>query len=206
MKVQEIMSHPVITVPPGLPVKHVAAILVEKRISGVPVADENDRLLGIVTEADLLPLETEPDPRSQILPSAPGQEPLPVTAEEAMTHDVICLGEDADVAEAARMMLERNVKRIPIIASGRVVGIVSRRDILKVLARTDDEIQLELRDLLDDEIMMMGRFRAEVSGGVVVLRGPRDERERRLATRLAKSVPGVVEVRFAEEAASPRRA
>ncbi len=206
MKIREIMSHPVITVPPGLPIKHVAAILVEKRISGVPVVDDEDRLLGIVTEADLLPMETEPDPRSHILHSPPRQEPLPTTAEEAMSHDVISLNPDADVAEAARVMLERHVKRIPIIAGGQVVGIVSRRDILKVLARSDDQIQIELRDLLDDEIAMMTRFQAEVSGGEVVLRGPKDERDRRLATLLAKSVPGVVEVRFADEAPSPERA
>jgi CBS domain-containing protein len=197
MKVREIMSHPVITVPPGLPLKHVAAILVEKQISGAPVVDEKDRHLGIVTEADLVPLETEPDPRSHILPS-PARENLPATAQEAMTHDVIFLSEDADVADAARLMLSWHVKRIPILAGGRVVGIVSRRDIMKVLARTDDEIRLELRDVLDDEIAIMREFRAEVSGGVVTLSGPGDERQRRMAALLVKSVPGVVEVRFAD--------
>ncbi len=205
MRVREIMSHPVITVPPSLPVKHIAAILVEKRISGVPVVDENDCLLGIVTEADLVPLEAEPDPRSHILPlSAPGAS-LPATAEEAMTREIISLAEDADVAAAARLILERHVKRIPIVSDGKIVGIVSRRDILKVLARTDDEIQIELRDLLDDEIAVMRDFRAEVSGGVVTLRGPEDERERRLAVLMARSVPGVIEVRFADEALSPQR-
>jgi len=200
MRVKEIMSHPVITVPPDLPVKHVAAILVEKRISGVPVVDEQDGLLGIVTEADLVPLETEADPRSHILPSPAPRASLPATAEEAMTRDVISLNEDAEVAEAGRLMLEGHVKRIPILSAGRVLGIVSRHDVLKVLVRTDDQIQIELRDSLDAEIAMMDRFRAEVSGGVVTLRGPADERERRLVTLLARSVPGVVEVRFTEEA------
>jgi CBS domain-containing protein len=206
MKVGEIMSHPVITIPQDLPVKHIAAILVQKEISGVPVVDENDRLLGIVTEADLVTLETEPDPRSHILPLPARRTPLPATAEEAMTRDVITLSEDADVAEAARLMLERHVKRIPVLSEGKVVGIVSRREILKVLARTDIEIRLELRDLLDDDIAMMKGFRAEVSGGVVTLSGQGDERERRMAVLLVRSVPGVVEVRFADQAPSSRRA
>ncbi len=204
MKVREIMSRPVITVPPGLPVKHVAAILVEKRISAVPVVDGEDRLEGIVTEDDLVQLETEPDPRSHILPLPRPRGSLPATAEEAMTRDVIWLTEDADVAEAARLMLERHVKRIPVLSGSRVIGMVSRRDILKVLARTDGEIQLELADLLQDEVAMMGRFRADVWGGVVTLRGSRDDRERRLAVLLARSVPGVVDVRFAEEAPARR--
>ncbi len=122
-----------------------------------------------------------------------------------MTREIISLAEDADVAAAARLILERHVKRIPIVSDGKIVGIVSRRDILKVLARTDDEIQIELRDLLDDEIAVMRDFRAEVSGGVVTLRGPEDERERRLAVLMARSVPGVIEVRFADEALSPQR-
>jgi len=206
MKVWEIMSRPVITIPPDLPIKHVAAILLEKRISGVPVVDEEDRLLGIVTEADLIPLETEPDPRSHILPLPRRLRPLPASAEQVMTRDVICLNEEADVGEAARLMVDRHVKRIPVLSEGKVVGIVSRRDILKVLARTDDEIRIELGDVLDDEIAMLGRFRAEVSGGIVTLRGPIDERERRLAYLLARRVPGVVEVRFAGEVPARRGA
>jgi len=204
MKVGDIMSSPVITVPPSLPVKHVAAILVEKRISGVPVVDESERLVGIVTEADLVPLETEPDPRSHVLPLPPRERRLPSTAEEAMTREVISLSESADVAEAARLMLDRRIKRIPIISEGRFIGIVSRRDILKVLARTDDDIQIEVRELLDDEIEILGRFWAEVSGGVVTLTGPSNGRERRLAALIARSVPRVVEVRFADETAARR--
>jgi len=105
--------------------------------------------------------------------------------------------EDADVAEVARLMIEHRLKTIPIVRDGTVIGIVARRDVLRVLSRRDEEIHVELADLLSEEIEMIGRYRAEVAGGVVTLHGPRDRVGRRLAELLARSVPGVIEVRFA---------
>lgn len=202
MRVKEAMSHPAITVPPDLPVKQVAAILVEKRISAVPVVDAEGTLVGIVSEADLVPLETELDPRSHILPIPHHEGPMPHTAADVMTRDVVCISEEADVAEAARLMLQRHVKRLPAVAGGRVVGIISRRDVLKVLARSDAEIAMESRELLDDEMFMLKRFRADVEGGIVTLYGPKDPAARRLAELLTRSVPGVIQVRFADEEAA----
>lgn len=117
-----------------------------------------------------------------------------------MTRDVVALAEDADVSEAARLMVERHVKRIPIVARDRVVGIVSQRDVLRILARRDEEIRADVQRLLDEEAATLGRFRVRVSDGAARLRGPRDERARRLAELVARSVPGVVAVTFADEA------
>lgn len=188
------MSQPVITVAPGTPLKEVAAILVGHGISAAPVVTESGELVGIVSESDLLHLEA-PDPRRHIAPQPPGGAPLR-TAADAMTREVVALPEDADVAEVARAMLDRGVKRIPILSAGRITGIVSRRDILKVLARSDGEIRDELQELLDDEVEILGRFESRVSEGIVTLRGPRERAGRRLAELLARSVPGVVAVRF----------
>ncbi|MGH2655556.1 MAG: CBS domain-containing protein [Actinomycetota bacterium] len=195
MRVKDIMATPVVTVTPNQALKEVAALLVERGISAVPVVDQNDQLVGIVSERDLIPLETTPEPRSRILP-VKGRRHVPTTVAEVMTPDVVTLPESADAAEAARLMLDRGVKRIPIVKGPRVVGIVSRRDLLRVLARTDREIRAEIEELLDDEILMLGRFRAQVANGVVTLSGPADERSRRLAEVLARSVPGVLAVRF----------
>jgi CBS domain-containing protein len=100
------------------------------------------------------------------------------------------------VAEAARVMLERHIKRVPIVDEGRVVGIVSRRDLLRILARSDREISNELDALLSDEILMLGHLRTEVHDGVVDLYGGDDPATRRLGELLARSVPGVLEVRI----------
>jgi len=196
MRVKDLMTTPVVTLRPDTPIKEAAALLVRHGISGAPVVDDHEQLIGIVSESDLMALETSPDSRSRILPQRWRRIRVPRRVEQVMTREVVSLPEGADVSDAARLMLERRVKRIPVVEAGRVVGIVSRRDVLRLLARSDAEIRAEIGELLDDEILMLGRFEAEVEGGLVTLSGPPDPRARRLAELLARSVGGVVEVRF----------
>jgi CBS domain-containing protein len=118
---------------------------------------------------------------------------------EVMTTEVVALPEDADAAEAGRLMLARKVKSIPIVQGRRVVGIVARRDLLKVLARGDREIARDLEALFGEELGTPSPFRVTVHDGVVELSGPSDPTDRRLATLLARGVHGVAEIRFTEE-------
>jgi CBS domain-containing protein len=198
MRVRDVMSSPVVTVPPSMRLKEVANLLVEREISAVPVV-EDGALVGIVSEADLVPLELAPDPRAHLAPLPEPPPSVPQVVAEVMTTEVVALPEDADAAEAGRLMLQRRVKSIPIVQGPRVVGIVARRDLLKMLARGDREITGELEALFGEELGTPGPFRITVRDGVVELSGPADATERRLATLLARGVPGVVEIRFAEE-------
>jgi CBS domain-containing protein len=116
-----------------------------------------------------------------------------------MTRTVVALPEEADTAEAGRLMLERRIKSIPIVRGRRVVGIVARRDLLAVLARSDQDIARDLEGLLAAELGTPSPYRATVRAGSVVLRGPSDPASRRLAVLLAREVPGVVEVCFDQE-------
>jgi CBS domain-containing protein len=191
------MSSPVVTVPPGMRLKEVADLLVSRGISAVPVVD-GGALVGIVSEADLLPLELAPDPRAHLAPVPAPPAAIPRTAAEAMTREVVALPEEADVAEAARLMLERRIKSIPVVEGRRVVGIVARRDLLGVLARSDEDIARDLEGLLAAELGSPCPYRVTVRDGVVDLTGPPDPVGRRLATLLARGVPGVFEVRFEE--------
>lgn len=198
MRVRDVMSSPVVTVPPGMPLKEVARVLVTNGISAVPVVDDGD-LVGILSEADLVPLELAPDPRAHLarLPDV-SQTPSRV-ASEAMTRDVVALPEEADVADAGRLMLERRIKSIPVVRGRRVVGMVARRDLLEVLARSDGDIARDLEALLAAELGAPSPYRVTVRDGVVDLSGPPDPVDRRLATLLARGVPGVLEVRLDEE-------
>jgi CBS domain-containing protein len=198
VRVRDVMSTPVVTVPPGMPLKEVARLLVTRGISAVPVVDRGE-LVGILSEANLIPLELAPDPRAHLarLPDA-SQTPSRV-ASEAMTRDVVALPEDADVADAGRLMLEQRIKSIPVVRGRRVIGIVARRDLLEVLARSDEEIARDLEALLAAELGSPSPYRVTVRDGVVDLAGPPDPVDRRLATLLARSVPGVLEVRLDEE-------
>ena len=196
MRVREVMSSPVVTVPSGMPLKEVANVLVTRAISAVPVVDDG-ALVGILSEADLVPLELVPDLRAHLTP-LPEASPTAVRmASEAMTRDVIALPEEADVADAGRLMLERRIKSIPVVRGRRVVGIVARRDLLKVLARSDEDIARELERLLAAELGWP--YRVTVRDGVVDVTGPPDRIEGGLATRLARGVPGVLQVRLDEE-------
>jgi CBS domain-containing protein len=196
--VREVMSSPVVCVPPGMGVKEVADLLVRHAIGAVPVVEDGE-LVGIVSEADLVPLELAPDPRAHLIPPAEPPAHLPKLAAEVMTRTVVALPEEADTAEAGRLMLERRIKSIPIVRGRRVVGIVARRDLLAVLARSDQDIARDLEGLLAAELGMPSPYRATVRAGSVVLRGPSDPASRRLAVLLAREVPGVVEVCFDQE-------
>ena len=198
MRVRDVMSTPVVTVPPGMPLKEVARLLVTRGISAVPVVDRGE-LVGILSEANLIPLELAPDPRAHLarLPDA-SQTPSRV-ASEAMTRDVVALPEEADVADAGRLMLERRIKSIPVVRRRRVIGMVARRDLLEVLARTDEAITRDLETLLAAQLGAPSPYRVTVRDGVVDLTGPPDPVDRQLATLLARGVPGVLEVRLDEE-------
>jgi CBS domain-containing protein len=198
VRVREVMSSPVVCVPPDLPLKEVADLLVNHRISAVPVVDDGE-LVGIISEADLVPLELAPDPRAHLIPPAELPGHLPKVAGEAMTREVVALAEEADAAEAGRLLLERRIKSIPVLRGRRVVGIVARRDLLAVLARRDQDIAGELEALLASELGAPSPYRVTVEDGSVTLTGPTDPTSRRLAVLLTREVPGVVQVRFDEE-------
>jgi CBS domain-containing protein len=198
VRVRDVMSSPVITVPPDMRLKEVAELLVTHGISAVPVVDDGE-LVGIVSEADLVPLELAPDPRAHLAPPADPPVDLPRVAAEAMTRAVVALPEDADAAEAGRLMLERRIKSIPVVRGRQVVGIVARRDLLEVLARSDEDIARDLEGLLASELGAPRPYRVTVHDGIAQLTGPTDPTSRRLATLLARGVPGVVAVRLDEE-------
>jgi CBS domain-containing protein len=192
MRIKDVMSSPVMTVTPTTRIKQAAAMLVRHGFNAVPVVD-NGELVGIVSEADLLPLESSPDPRAHVLRWPPLVGSTPQLVGEVMTREVLALPPDADAADAARLMLDNGVKSIPVVLGGRVVGIVTRRDLLAVLARSDHAIRVEVERLLAEELG--GHPRVEVTDGVVTLSGFNTGRETDLAGLLARTVPGVVEVR-----------
>lgn len=172
--------------------KQVAEILRSRQISAVPVVDAQRRLLGIISEADLLRLETVVDQRHQAtpvhLPNA-----VPETAGEVMTRDVISLEADTDAGLAAQLMTERRLRHVPVIELGHLAGLLSRRDLIGMLARSDSDIESEVADLLEEEL---GRQRPRVkveSGHLYVDISPTSP-QYSLVEVLATSVPGVVAI------------
>ena len=193
----------VVTVRPGTPYKEIARLLTEHEISALPVVGEAQRVLGIVSEADLLPKES----RSRL--AAPTHPPLTpaqarvrhkaeaATALELMTAPAITITPEDDVSEAARRLESNRIKRMPVVDStGRLVGIVSRRDILRVFLRTDAELRDEVRTLLVDDLWIdPDGWIVEVEQGTVYLSGRMDRRSTvRIAETTARRIDGVVAV------------
>jgi CBS domain-containing protein len=204
MRVKDLMTPDVVAVRPDTSLKEVARTLAEHGISGVPVVSERDQLVGVVSEADILFKEHGSEPRSRLLDWLDGnsgdREKLAArTAAEAMTSPVLTIGAHTDVSEAAREMTERGVNRLPVIDwSGALVGIITRADLVRAFARTDDEIEKEIRsDIVKGTLWIdAGALDIDVQRGEVVLAGELERRtDAELLERLVSRVPGVVSVR-----------
>ena len=196
--VKDLMTTPVVAVEPATPFKEIVARLAEHRVSAVPVVDNDQRVLGVVSEADLLLKEEYPEPDKDLprwwtkrarLDRAKAAASV---ARDLMTVAVVSIAPEATAAEAARRMHTAGVKRLPVVdRRGRLVGIVSRGDLLKVFDRSDAAIRREIiEDVIVGEFMMApSRFFLHVTDGMVVLQG-RVER-RSLLPYLVRAVQGV---------------
>jgi CBS domain-containing protein len=193
MRTSDVMSSPVVTVPPDAQLKDVAAALVEHGINAVPVVDDGDRLVGIVSEADLLTLEATPG--TQHRPGSAARQGPPHTAREVMSHSVYTLTEDTDAAAAARLMLRHGLKSVPVVAGDRVVGMVARRDLLRLIARSDHDIRADLEHHLKETADALQRLVVDVTDGVVTIDAAVGPLARQLLEGLARTVPGVTEIR-----------
>jgi CBS domain-containing protein len=205
MKVKELMVDDPIAIGPETPLKDVAAILVEHGISGLPVISEQRKVLGVVSEADILIKEQGPEPRSRGLAGWLLTGDLPERGKlaarksgEAMTFPAITIGPDAHVAEAARVMTEHGIKRLPVVnAEGKLVGILTRSDLVRAFARPDEEIEREIReDVVRRTLWLDGQgLNVRVQRGDVMLSGELERRtDVELLPRFVARVPGVVSV------------
>jgi CBS domain-containing protein len=221
MRIEDVMTTDVVTVRPDTPLKVVAQQLVERGISGMPVVDDDDQVVGVISEADLLAKEERATPRRAGLrawlldePDARERQKREArVAGEAMTTPAITIAPFQSVAGAAAQMLERGVNRLPVVRNGRLVGIVSRADLVRAFARPDEQIVGEVREGVRYFLELAGDFsRVDVSleGGEVTLRGRvrRRSSAEELPAHVAK-VPGVVgvasELTWLEDDAKPQR-
>ncbi|MFM9373196.1 CBS domain-containing protein [Streptomyces sp. Da 82-17] len=199
--VHEVMTRDVVTAARSTPFKEIARIFADHDISAVPVVDDRGRVLGIVSEADLLRATAElPDLEGRsagvrLLAQERGV-PDEESAADLMTAPVHCAHPDWNLVETARTMRRKGVKRLPVTdETGRLVGIVSRSDLLRPFLRSDAAIREEIeRDVLARTLgLPSDTIRVTVSDGVVALDGRVGERaDIPVIERLCRSVDGVV--------------
>ena len=192
MQARDIMTRPVITFRPDTPIRQAAAVLTDRQITAAPVVDDEEELVGIVSEGDLIANRFPHDPRSHIS-REPAEAPHPPqSVGEVMTTTVVALSAAADAADLAEAMLGYDVRSIPIVEGCTVVGIVSRRDLLRTLVRDDDAVCAEVRRRLETYTGGQGRWDVVVSEGSVDIAGEADDdAEAGVLLILARTVPGV---------------
>ena len=192
MIVRDLMTTDPVSVRTSTKVKAALALLDGNDITTLPVVTSDGRLCGIVSEADLIRDLVDQDPRLMI---PPGEHTIdrPQYVGDVMTTHVIKVREETDLATAVKLATSTAVKSLPVVdPHDRLVGIISRRDVVRMLARSDDLLEQEVDALLVSAGMR--NCLVDVHDGVADISGPADQHERILATVLARAVPGVVEV------------
>lgn len=203
-RVRNLMTHDVVTVSEDTSYQEIADVLSRHGISAVPVVDEFHRVVGVVSEADLLHkveyageehirrfFESRRDRTART--RAHG-----TVARDLMTSPAITTVQDASLAAAARLMDRENVKRLPVVSDiGRIVGIISRSDILRVFQRSDRDILFDVRTEVLQRALWVDpdQVGVRVDNGVVTLTGQLDNRTlTQMAVRYTETVAGVVDV------------
>ncbi|WP_367222815.1 CBS domain-containing protein [Streptomyces sp. 16-176A] len=200
--VSDVMTHTVVAVGRDAPFKDIVGLMGQWKVSALPVLEGEGRVIGVVSEADLLPKEefrdSDPDRFTQLRRLSDLAKAGALTAGELMSSPAVTVHPDATLAEAARIMAQRRVKRLPVVnAEGLLEGVVSRGDLLKVFLRPDDEIADEVRREIVSRLFPAPAepVRVEVSDGAVTLTGRiRDTSLVPVAARLVRAVEGVVDV------------
>ncbi|MFG2120233.1 CBS domain-containing protein [Streptomyces sp. NPDC048710] len=208
-KVGSVMTTEVVRAEYGTPFKEVARLLAEHRISGLPVVDEDDKVIGVLSETDLMFRQVQPpDPywKRRRLPGVAltksarrrAAKARARTAGQLMTEPPVTVRAEDTVAEAARTMTEQGVERLPVVdEEDRLVGIVTRRDLLQVFLRPDPEIRDEvLEEVLERTLWLTSRsVDVSVVEGVVTLAGRLERKsDTEIAVSTTRQIDGVVAV------------
>jgi CBS domain-containing protein len=194
MLVRELMTPDPVTVAEDTPVKTALTLLSRHGITSMPVLGRHGRLSGVVSEADLIRDLVRADPRSHERTLDEDWRDRPLVVGEVMTTHAVTVHPDTELAHAVELITSTTVKSVPVVDhDGRVKGMLSRSDVVRVLARADEELSRDVGSMLSS--VGLGDWLAEVTNGDVTLTGPDDPRERALAHLVAGTVPGIVQVR-----------
>lgn len=216
MQAKEVMTQPAITVPPQGSIFEAVRLMLQNKISGLPVVDESGNLVGILTEGDFL-RRTETDTLRRrrrwieflVGPGKLAQEYVHASGrrvEEVMTADVYSVSEDTPLGEVVTIMEQHRIKRVPVVRGKQVVGIVTRANLLGALMNVaqpsqstsidDPTIRKQLLSHLDQQKWAPpGAIDVRVTNGIVTLSGViTDERERQALCVAAENIPGVKKI------------
>jgi CBS-domain-containing membrane protein len=207
MRVGNAMTPDLITVTPETSVHKAAALMGDHGVSGLPVVDGEGRLLGLVSEGDLILRQATPHPKRWWHRFVADPESLAreyrkakgTTVAEVMTRAVVSVGPEMALTDAARILYDRGLRRLPVVHDGRLVGILSRADVVKTVAMTppvttaasDNDLLNTMRQRMAAEMWTSPGVVVEASYGVITLRGVvASDAERSALGTMARAIPG----------------
>ncbi|GAB98248.1 CBS domain-containing protein [Kineosphaera limosa] len=188
MLVREIMTSPAYSVRPDSEIDDALQLMAERKVTALPVVDEGEVLVGVLSEIDLLRRAVEPDRRAHVLPVQESA-PLPRTVGEIMTSAPRSTTEGSDVADLITLFTTSSFKSLPVVRGNQLVGVISRSDVIRALWRRDVDLKDDLLAAFHD--YGQDGWRVQVNSGVVEITGTGDSRERDIAAAIAHSVLGV---------------
>jgi CBS domain-containing protein len=211
MRVEDVMTADVITVSPEVSVHQAARLMSDHGVSGLPVVNSTGFVLGVVTEGDLILRQAAPRARHwwERFFSDPEalardyQKAVGITVGEVMTREVVSVSPTVALDTAARILYDRRLRRLPVVRHGRLVGILSRGDLVKVLAATpvaatatpDEELVQTMRERMKAELWTPAGIVVEASEGVITLWGiTPTETDRSALETMARAIPGCRDV------------
>ncbi|WP_168582544.1 CBS domain-containing protein [Gephyromycinifex aptenodytis] len=195
MLVREIMTCPALSIHADADLDAAIQLLAGKRVTALPVVDEHEHLVGVLSEIDVLRRAVEPDTRAHAIP-VQQTAPLPKTVSEIMTTSPHTTTEGADVTDLIELFTKTSVKSLPVVRGPKLIGVVSRSDIIRALWRTDADLLDDLRSAFHD--YGQDSWKISVEHGVVKVGGVGSSRERDIAAAIARSVLGVRRVHVIE--------
>jgi CBS domain-containing protein len=197
------MTEGVLSVTPGASLREAATVLVEHRVSGLPVVDDQGQVVGVLSETDIVVKASGGTEHSGYLAwffdsDLTGEKVSAETVGQAMSSPAVTITPDRTVHEAARVMIDERVNRLPVVRDGELVGILTRSDVVRAFTRTDAELASEIQeDILRRTFWAEpGSITVAVSDGRVTLTGEVEtEADREMLPLFVSRVPGVVAVK-----------
>ena len=189
MLVREIMTSPAYSVHEDSSLEEALKLMATARVTSLPVVADGARVVGILSEADLLKADLEPDPRAHVRPARQPAQSLMTSVSQVMTANPHTVWEDSDVAELAHTFATTSWKSVPVVRGDVLLGVVSRSDVIRAMSRSDQDIAAEITRTLRET--GLAAWHVEVIEGVVQITGAGSDNERGAAISIAQSVMGV---------------
>jgi len=194
MKAKDAMTSPAITIHRDATLREAGDVLARRAISALPVLDDDGRLVGILSQMGLIKhstADTAQDAKAQL----ENRRSQPMRVADIMMVELVTVSPETDLHPVAKRLSESHIRQLPVLSDTELVGVVSRRDLIKWMARSDAALTLDVIEVLSEEAKRLAHLEVNVHEGMAHIEGEAGHDTLALAGKLARTVPGVLDSR-----------